>query len=280
MLPYLVKPFGLSDEHLSDLRAKSQILTAGPLTFWLQPEPFDSEIFGMSMGRITTVEGERPATEVAAELRSQLERAKMDHINVRIPAGNVELIALLLRAGFYIVDSLVTFEQHPPYFASESTSTLTVREAEPKDFERISEISAEAFQDNRYFADKNLESERSKELMRRWAMNDCQGRADSTFVAEEGGLVLGFVTCLSREDDSEAQHPKRIAIIDLIAVDPFAQKKKAGAALTAKALAHYSHKSDRFLVGTQSSNVAAVKLYTRCGFNLAAVDFTLHWIKR
>ena len=68
---------------------------------------------------------------------------------------------------------------------------------------------------------------------------------------------------------------KQNTIIDLIAVSEDHRKKGLGLQMINYALQNFSG-NNRWIVGTQSTNIASIKLYERLGFQTMGSQYVLH----
>jgi GNAT superfamily N-acetyltransferase len=141
--------------------------------------------------------------------------------------------------------------------AQETPSGL--RAATAEDFLFAQGLAADAFAaHSRFFADPRLRG-RAPELYRRWVLG-AQARADLYALPERGFL------CVSRTPDALR--------LDLLAVAPAWRRTGTGTALVRGFLGLRGAQTRR--VKVEAGNVAALNLYLRCGFQVAAAESVQH----
>lgn len=125
---------------------------------------------------------------------------------------------------------------------------------------------------SRFNVDKGIGNEKFESLYRQWMIQSVDKKmADEVFVHYEAGVAAGFVT---------VGHKNERADIGIIAVDESFSRRGIGAALM-KTAEHYA--AERYAViqvVTQGNNMAACKLYERCGYHVEKVEYFYHlWRK-
>jgi GNAT superfamily N-acetyltransferase len=239
--------------------------------------PFDSEHYGLTVGRLVRDPGDGPAELAAAIAAARRERHAV--VFVRFTADD-PLRGALEAAGHTPVDTLVTStlsarpEARPRI---ERSAALTIehhdRLADPADVAAVAAITGEAIRTSHLHADPRLPAERTRALYAAWATNDVTGRAQRTFIARDGRALIGYLTVVATPDT---------AMIDLVAVAAAWRGRGAGASLIAGFIDWLGDWSgDRAViatVGTQAGN-PALRLYARCGFVPTATHVTYHlWL--
>lgn len=232
------------------------------------PEPFDSEHFGMKMGRVHSGFGaDEESAELIAAVAARADAEGYEHLAARIPSEDPALVRRFQREGFFFVDAhcTLTLDRLPDWDEDDGIS-----EANPRDLPAIQELSESIFSLSRYAWDPSLSAEGRRALMRAWLANDCGGRAEFVLVSrDEAGIPSGYIACLLDE-------AAEIASIDLIAVSPRAQGQGLGQRLIRESCRRLRGRAKRMTVETQGSNAGAHRLYFRSGFVLTSTDISLH----
>jgi dTDP-4-amino-4,6-dideoxy-D-galactose acyltransferase len=83
--------------------------------------------------------------------------------------------------------------------------------------------------------------------------------------------VGGFLAVLETKTQGGSD-----AIIDLVGVDARYQGKGAGRALSQMFVERWKDRANRLRVGTQSSNIPAMRLYESLGFRITETSYVLH----
>lgn len=253
------------------------VVQSGSCSAILEPLPFDSECFGIPMGRISTIQC-RPggATELLSVCLKRAKELGMRHLTARIPASEVWLAQVLSQQGFFLTDTLATL-LNDDLDRQNALSVATACEISRIAVDEVQTIvghGAKLHVHSRYFNDSTLNPANAEILFRRWLANDCEGRADLVLVARLNGIIAGYIACaFSPSDEFCASY----ASIDLIAVFENAQGRGIGKALVYSAIGHLHDVTKRLFVGTQGGNRPALKLYQATGFQLTDLDLTYHW---
>jgi ribosomal protein S18 acetylase RimI-like enzyme len=237
-------------------------------------EPFDSEVFGLEIGRIQTAHASSPAAyrrlfdSVLAEARSSgyyqvLRRARLD---------NLAEIWGLEAAGFELMDVVVTFARRvaagvpvPEWtdFRVDLSTDATV--------EALSRAMVDDPWGSRYEADPAYDAADVRELRRRWLMNSHRGRAQAFFIGTIGGRIAGYVTCLLHEDTARGTVEGEIELVGTL---PAFRGRRVASRIIEHALCWFGDRCETVTVRTQATNIAAANLYERAGFTLRASEAT------
>ena len=222
---------------------------------------FETACFGGPVWRYT-YEGSSDPAEVAVVAKSRSVKLVM----CRIPAdADKAAPAALERAGFRLIERLVTFER-PLDRAPEVRRT--VEAARGEDRQACVEIAIAALRQDRFHADRLIDPRIADALKAEWVNNNLMGRAELNLVARDNlGRVAGF---------NQLLRTGREAAIDLIAVAPWAQQQGYGKALVAAGLHAFASKADTMRVGTQGANEASLALYRSTGFMIIHQQLTYH----
>ncbi len=237
----------------------------------LGPEPFDSDVFGLTIGRILGASAPSVPAHLALlrELEPQAKELGYEQVLRRTPAANLTEVWALERAGFELMDVGVTFMRRVegPVVAP-NHADLVVRKATDGDIDRIVRSMAGIPWGSRFESDPAYRPEQVAELRRRWLWNSHRGRADLVLVGEMDSLVSGYITCVI---DAGA----RTGDIELVGTLPAFRRRGVAARLLQHALSWLSTRVELINVRTQATNVAACRLYEQGGFTLHVSDLTL-----
>lgn len=169
--------------------------------------------------------------------------------------------------GFRLMDLRLTLARSTEGFLADS-SPLLIRLAEPLDEEGLAAMARHNHGDSRFYSDPHFPRERCDELYATWIVNSCHGFADSVFVAEASGSVLGYTTCHLKTGTGS---------LGLVGVHPAAQGQQVGRHLVHHALEWFRNQGvERVEVVTQGRNQRAVRFYQRMGFLISNVELWFH----
>ncbi len=233
----------------------------------IEPSAFDSEIYGIPVGR-ARLETEADLDRVMAAA----EQARVAVVFARADAS-AALVPLLARRGVRPLETLVTSMWQPHDLADRTLARAPAVEHHDilanDEADQVATISADAITISHFHADERLARDRTRSLYATWAKNDVTGRAQRTLVVRDGRAIAGFMTVLVRGD---------LAIIDLVAVAPRHHGKGLGSAMLVSFLDWVRTQGLGARVGTQSEN-RALALYRRFGFVPTTSDLTYHlWL--
>lgn len=268
--------------------------------FLLEPLPWDSRHFGLSMGRLT-LPSEDPADRVQwlFKLLEEAERMGLAQLMVRVRPNQPEWIHALEKVHFRLMDSLVTLGLHvdeahaaeSPLRLSPRWVALFVREATEMDVEALEAIAKEAFSDrtiwlDRFHADPHIPKAKADELYAQWIRNSVippspsERMADCTWVAvarssDGQEAVAGFLTLLKGGSD-----PDRPGKVSLNAVArPFRQMGIYGQ-LVRRAVEWFKEEGVKWVtVRTSIWNWPVQRTWIRWGAFPIDVEHTFHWWK-
>ncbi|PYR80074.1 MAG: hypothetical protein DMF86_01715 [Acidobacteria bacterium] len=234
------------------------------------PEPFDSEVLGLRIGRIISLTA--PSTtqyeSVLKQVASRARRAGYDQILRRTLAQNLPEIWALERAGFELMDVGVTFARAlRGALDAPSYDDLQVRQATDDD---IREIACDMVREpwgSRYEADPAYGPAEVGDLRTRWLWNSHRGRADAVLVGVLDGRPAGYVTC---RVDRQSGHGE----IELVGTLPGFRGRNVASRVLTHAVAWFSTRTPLVTVRTQATNTAAASLYERGNFTLHSSDVT------
>jgi len=234
------------------------------------PEPFDSEVLGLRIGRIASAHASGTAdyqdlfTGVAISALAD----GYQQVLRRVGLTSMSEVWALERTGFELMDVGVTFARAlAEPIAMPVHEHLTVRASTDDDLEAITEAMVAIPWQSRYEADPAYRADRVRELRRRWLWNSHRGRADVVLIGEMDGAPAGYVTCrLDRADGSGE--------IELVGTLPRFRGRGVAGATLASAIAWFSTRARVVTVRTQATNTAAATLYERAGFTLRNTDLT------
>lgn len=184
-----------------------------------------------------------------------------------VPGADAERAHRAEQAGYRLMDVRVELG------AAAASAELSVREHRDEDVDRLRTIARTNHHDTRFYADPRFPREGCDELYDTWIRRSCEGWADVVLVAEAEGAAAGYVTVHRRDGHGS---------IGLIGVDPAARGRGLGEALVRGGLDWcVRHRLPECRVVTQGRNVAAQRLFQRCGFRTRSLDLWFHrWFGR
>lgn len=241
----------------------------------IKPLPWDSEFFGISIGRIILSRLDEENVDIL------LQQARMEGFKClyfEADPNDPITVSFAEKNNFHLVDVRVVLE-HPfderpaPVPRYPVPVELCIDSVYPGEMSRLQEISAQIGLTSRFHFDQKFGPAQSDRLYRQWIQNACNGFADVVLVGrwEYSGEAVGLITCTL--DD-------KIADIQLAGVHIDHRKRNVGTGLVQSALGWAKEESCRAMqVVTQARNVPAQRLYQQMGFFTRSMTLFYHkWL--
>lgn len=220
---------------------------------------WDSDFFGFEVYRIQ--DGDADIAQCLSELKG---RARL----VYLAAAGETGADLLERYNGRLADLKTTFEKNvgEPAVLSPFIGTYTTHPPE----EALVRLGIESGVYSRFKTDDNFEEGKYRELYRLWVVNSVSRQiAKEVLVYRQQEELSGLITLGEKGGKGD---------IGLVAVDPASRGKGVGMALMAAAEA-WSHAQGyrQLQVVTQGANIPACKLYQKCGYHIARIEYFYHF---
>lgn len=233
---------------------------------------FDSDLFGVPIGRVLATV---LTDEVAAKCCELARINSVKCLYFLCSASDSNSIRVAEQHEFQLVDVRMAFTiclgtRRGAWLAKHhSTKDMAVRPYIHTDLPTLRAIASTSYGDTRFYQDPHFSREGCNRLYELWVEKSCNGYADTVLVADAGGEAVGFITCHLRPDNT--------GNIGLVGVGSSARGQGVGQMLVHAALDWFAQQGrDRVTVVTQERNVAAQRLYQRCGFSLQNTEIWFH----
>lgn len=220
---------------------------------------WDTEFFGR---RIAAVNGDQLTPSLIEKIKSFCAEERIECLYFRASANDAQTVELAEQNSFHLVDVRMTWERK----LSDGDMSWC-RLATPDHLAALRRLARVSHTDSRFYYDGRFPRERCDALFEAWITNAVNGQA--ALVAWSNDFLAGYVTCdrLSADEGS----------IGLIARDPVYRGKGIGELLVLAAMEFLCRQGmSTVSVVTQARNVAAQRLYARCGFVPRAVQLYYH----
>ena len=231
----------------------------------------DSEIFGVPVAKIL------PDKLSPSELEQVISHLKKEDVRLAFWASNPKDKKSQQAARHYhgfLADKKVTYvidlDQLPARSAGLDWDIEEYADALPS--AELENLAIQVGRNSRFGADPRIPGDKLIDLYKLWIRNSVNRQvADAVFVVRQSGKVVGMVTVGAKDGRGN---------IGLFAVDPALRRKNLGVSLVCAAQEWARRKGFRFAqVVTQGKNVAACRLYRKCGYRVDKVEFFYHfWI--
>jgi GNAT superfamily N-acetyltransferase len=229
--------------------------TSLTVTFCIKQQDFDSDIFGRPFYRITSFDLDRLGPELATvrDIPSVI-------IDAKLPSGEVEQAAFLMRRGFRKICMQVELIHRLQGTVSASSAEICPRlELQPD----VLREHARHFLTDRFALDVCLPRESHDRLYEAWMRNSLSGARHS--ISVRGNNFVTF-----RDDGEEVK-------IDLVSV--LDKGKGIGTDVINAVLLDAQQRGKSCVrVVTECENVPAIGLYVKTGFKVSCYYTVLHFV--
>ncbi len=231
---------------------------------------WDSTFFGFGIAKVDSL-GLSQAQ--SAQIDMYCIQNEISCIYFLCDPNDAESIITAETNGFHLVDIRVTFETRfssQPNMPEKPNEAAIIRFVEPGDTDALAAIARRNHKDTRFHFDAHFPHFLSDELYATWIRRSCSGYADAVLVAEYGKALVGYISC-------HIDPQKDMGRIGLVGVDSCMHGKGIGRMLVYRAIMWFREQGVPVItVNTQARNVAAQRLYQRCGFVTSAVALWYH----
>ncbi len=230
---------------------------------------WDSQFFGRNIGRVTE---HRLEPQNMAAINVWCTDHLIDCLYFLADSDHADTIRLAEDNGFRLVDMRVTLQCRIADWQARAVngrpSEGCVRPVIPSDVLTLQAIARKSHTDSRFYFDGCFSLERCGALYELWIKRSCEGHADHVLVAELNGQPVGYFSC--HRQGAQGQ-------VGLVGMSEEAHGKGMGQYLTHQAMQWFADQSvESVEVVTQGRNIAAQRLYQRCGFLVRSVQLWYH----
>ncbi|MDD3999621.1 MAG: GNAT family N-acetyltransferase [Bacilli bacterium] len=237
----------------------------------IEKDIFNSEIFKEEFGNI--VEYSDDITK--EQIKSAIRKTPFTFFGVKVNAKDLTAMYSFQKAGFYVVDCLVTFEfdKEKCSLPDLSLSLDFKKSLNVHEIENLAKVAKSAFKNDRFHSDPNIKTEYADDYYYQWVKNSFSGYSDGVLVPLFEGKIAGFITYKNNNIDSST------STIVLNAVDPRFRGKGIYEAALLKCTKDLLDKSSKIHIGTQVDNIPVQRAWQKLGYKLIDAKFVLHFFK-
>jgi ribosomal protein S18 acetylase RimI-like enzyme len=188
----------------------------------------------------------------------------------KVPTADIATSLGLQRAGFGVIDTAITLAWTGAL--DNRNGSAEVVPARPGDGAAITHIAETCFVWSRFHLDPQIPDTAANLIKRRWIESYLSGkRGSALYAASVGGRVAGFLAVIESEVSG-----RRVAVIDLVGVQPGQQGAGVGSALVDAFVRNWKDRADELRVGTQAANIRSLRFYESHGFRITDTAYVLH----
>jgi dTDP-4-amino-4,6-dideoxy-D-galactose acyltransferase len=224
--------------------------------------PWDSQFFGVRIARVVTGRLTPPVVE---QILSWCRQNQIECLYFLADSDHAETVDLAEVHGFHLADIRLTLQRDLQTWEEPSPASprFQIRPCQSEHLATLQAIARHSYRLSRFYFDSHFPRSACDQLYETWIKNSCEGYADLVWVAEQDRQPVGFITCHLPE---EAENPAA-GQIGLVGVAEAARGGGLGQWLVNQALGWFhSQGVTQVQVVTQGRNLAAQRLYQRCGF--------------
>lgn len=232
---------------------------------------WDSKFFGY---RIAKVISHTITLEQATSINAWCTENEIDCLYFLAESHNPETIRIVEDNHYRNVDIRHVYDMNISQWESSPigiTEDTILDIATASDTPELLAMVDNSFIHTRFYYDAYFHAEQANSLYRIWLDHSInENLADRVIVIRKQGKPQGFITCNLDQDN-------KIGTIGLIGVADFAQGQNLGSKLVYQSMDYFKQEGIEVVqVVTQGRNIAANRLYQKCGFRTSAVYLWYH----
>jgi dTDP-4-amino-4,6-dideoxy-D-galactose acyltransferase len=233
---------------------------------------WDTDFFGCRLARVRS---NTLQPEVMAAIDDWCWSNQIRGLYFLSSADDPATIRIVEQHGFGLVDIRVTLARGLTNSGlpidSFTVFGIHIRPVRPNDLPGLQAMARTGHQDTRFFSDRHFSRQRAEDLYSTWIYLETQGRAQVVFVAAgTNDQPIGYASC-------HLDAPGRKGQIGLVGVATEARGQGVGKCLVQAALDWFRNQgAQEVSVVTQGKNLAAQRLYQKCGFLSRNLELWYH----
>lgn len=224
---------------------------------------WDSEFFGTAIGRVV----EAPTVETLTDLEAACADSSFSCLYLEIEPGDPQLLGLLARSGWRLVEGRVIMRQVVPPPKRSAPAGLAITALVLPDMGKLSAAIEALVPWSRFSVDERFGSAAALRMYQAWLRGAIEDPSSIALMAELGGEACGFVT-------AEADPEPRIGLLS--ATRPGVG---VGHRLVDTVSSWAVECGTDLVTVTQARNAPALSFYEREGFRVESVKYVYHrWL--
>lgn len=237
----------------------------------IKRDDFNSKVFKRNFANI-----DEPSNDITLEeIQRIIKGTDYDLYGIKINSKNILNMYNFQKAGFYVVDCLVTYE-----FDKKTNKLPDIQLTLPfkddltdEEVEKLARVAQNVFKIDRFHSDPNINPKLADDYYYQWVKNSFAGFADGAIVPLVNGEVAGFTTYKINNVDGET------STLVLSAVNSDFMGKGVYQNMILKGTLELLKKSNKIRLGTQVDNIPVQRTWQKLGYKLIEVNYVLHFSK-
>jgi ribosomal protein S18 acetylase RimI-like enzyme len=230
---------------------------------------WDTAFFGYRLG---SVNGQRMDDETWSEILDWSQRQRIEGLYFLTDAGDMLSRQVAQERGFVLHGIRVCLDritQASPAMAPPHGWLL--RPALAEDVPALEAIARSAYTGSRFYSDPHFHREACDRMYEIWIRKSClENFADAVFVLETEAGIVGYISCDTDPGTGEGKIP-------LVGLAEAWRGQGMGQYLLHHALHWFAQQQiSRVNVVTDGGNIAAQRLYQKCGFRTQSIQLWFH----
>ncbi len=230
---------------------------------------WDTTFFGFRLGRVKGQVLDADRCQLVDDWAAANEIAVLYFL---ANSDDAQVIRVAEANQFHLTDVRMTFDYRVPSQPVDRLPTqLLMRPSTADDMQPLIDISRDAYIHSRFYHDPHFTPAQCSALYQTWIRRSClEDYADAVWVAELAGQTVGYVTCHLDQQIKDGS-------IGLVGIAEQARGQRVGEQLVHRALLWFAEQGMATVsVVTQGSNIAAQRLYQKCGFASRSLQLWYH----
>ena len=201
-----------------------------------------------------------------------------DLLDCRLPSGDINALNILEDFGFHFVGNEIFMARNMKDYQEPQNKDLQGFQRCPDHlWPRVIELVERVHIHNRYINDSHISDYRARRIYKSYIAEFGGKEPYRHLIYQRNNRVLGFIIYKLNKQLSRFVG-RSYASLDFIGVDPDVRSKNIGFLLNMAALKDLAHEGvDHVVVRTLGSNLPALRILSKAGFEVTSTDCHFHY---
>ena len=246
--------------------------------------PWDSDVYGIPMGRVSSLIAlpgahERAAKDALVDAAAEVARKrKLAHLSCRVHARDLVSVHSVSAHGFRLMTTHAVYVWDLGQSLREAPKMpAAISDATEDDLDELRDVAARSYAPfTRFKVDETLPGDKTDALYARWVESACRGYGDLVQVARLDGTLVGYAAWKIHRETCDYLG---VTVGDLLltAIVPVARRKHIFTALVREGLVRLKERGVQFCeVHTHVLNTGAQRTYSGLDARILAARYAFH----